>query len=139
MLATFQAELAGQGGVAAVVVPPLAAGVPHVSGLGEPVGGLVQQGAEHIDRAALQAFAADQDLVAVGTVDLPAVGGEVAQIQPLALAARGDDQDRLGDLGVAATDALPGVLQGGDQQAGRPVRGAGVGGWLIHEGLALLV
>jgi hypothetical protein len=52
--------------------------------LGEAVGGLVQQRAEHVDRAALQAFAADQDLVAVGAVDVPAVGGEVAQIQPLA-------------------------------------------------------
>jgi hypothetical protein len=124
----LQAELVGEGGVAAVVVATLAAGVLDVSGLGEAVGGLVQQGAEHIDRAALEAFAADQDLVAVGAVDLPAVGGEVAQIQTLALGAGGDDQHRLGHLRVAATDALPGVLQGRDQQAGRPVRRGGVGG-----------
>jgi hypothetical protein len=40
----------------------------------------VQQGAQHLQRVALEAFAADQDLVAVGALDLPAVGGEVAQI-----------------------------------------------------------
>jgi hypothetical protein len=121
------------------VVAALAAGVLDVSGLGEAVGGLVQQGAEHVDGAALEAFAADQDLVVVAAVDLPAVGGEVAQVEPLAFGPGGDDQHRLGHLGVAATDALPGVLQGRDQQAGRPVRGGGVGGWLIHQGLALLV
>jgi hypothetical protein len=48
--------------------------------LSEAVGGLVQQGAQHLDGAALEAFAADQDFVAVGAVDLPAVGGEVAQV-----------------------------------------------------------
>jgi hypothetical protein len=36
----------------------------------------VQERAEHVDRAALQAFAADQDLVAVGAVDVPAVGAK---------------------------------------------------------------
>jgi hypothetical protein len=35
-----------------------------------------QQGAEHVKRAALEAFAADQDLVAVGAGDLPAVGAK---------------------------------------------------------------
>jgi hypothetical protein len=72
--------------------------------------------------------------VPIGAVDLPAVGGEVAEIQPLPLGAGGDHQDRLGDLGVAAADGLPGVLQGGDQQAGRPVGGGGVVGWLVHRG-----
>jgi hypothetical protein len=57
----------------------LAAGVGDATGLGQAVGGLVQQGAEHVDRAALEAFAADQDLVTVGAVDLPAVGGEMAE------------------------------------------------------------
>ena len=96
------------------VVAALAAGVLDVSGLGEAVGGLVQQGAQHLQRAALEAFAADQDLVAVGAVDLPAVGGEVAQIQALALGAGGDHQDRLGHLGVTGADGLPGVFQGGE-------------------------
>jgi hypothetical protein len=32
----------------------------------------------------LAAFAADQDLVAVGAGDLPAVGGDVAEVEPLA-------------------------------------------------------
>jgi hypothetical protein len=46
------------------------------------VGGLVQQGAEHLNRAALEAFAADQHLGPVsrlvGVGELPPPGGEVA-------------------------------------------------------------
>jgi hypothetical protein len=34
--------------------------------LGDAVGGLVQQGAEHINRAAMETFAADQHLRPVG-------------------------------------------------------------------------
>jgi hypothetical protein len=71
----------------------------------------------------VEAFAADQDLVAVGPLDLPAVGGEVAEVDPLALTAGGDHQYRLRHVGVAPADGLPGVLQDGDQQAARPVRG----------------
>ena len=66
------------------VVAALAAGVLHASGLGEAVGGLMQQGAEHVGGAALEAFAADQHLVAVSAIDLPAVGGEVTQVELLA-------------------------------------------------------
>jgi hypothetical protein len=40
----------------------LAAGVADRAGMGEAVGGLVQQGAEDVDRAALKAFPADQYL-----------------------------------------------------------------------------
>jgi hypothetical protein len=52
--------------------------------MGQAVGGLVQQGAEHIGGAALQAFAADQDLGPVGGLvgELPAGGGEVTEIEP---------------------------------------------------------
>jgi hypothetical protein len=50
--------------------------------LGQAVGGLVQQRAQHIDLAAVEAFAADQDLVAVGAGDLPAVRSEVTQLLP---------------------------------------------------------
>ena len=106
---------------------------------GEAVGGLVQQGPEHVDRAAVEAFAADQDLVTVGAVDLPAVGGEVAQIQPLAFGAGGDDQDRVGHLGVAGADGLPDVFQGGDQQTRCAVRRGGVVGWLVHQGSRFLM
>jgi hypothetical protein len=49
--------------------------------MGEAVGGLVQQGAEDVDRATLEAFAADQDLGPVG--ELPAAGGEVARLSRL--------------------------------------------------------
>jgi hypothetical protein len=93
----------------------------------------MQQGAEYVDGAALEAFAADQDLVAVGALDLPAVGGEVAQIQPLALGAGGDHQHGFWYVGVAVADGVPGVLQGGDQQAGRPVRMGGGVDWLLHQ------
>jgi hypothetical protein len=58
----LRAELGGDGGVAAVVVAALAAGVAELAGMSEAVGSLVQWGAEHVDRAALQAFAADQHL-----------------------------------------------------------------------------
>ena len=44
------------------VVAALAAGVADLAGMGEAVGGLVEQGAEDVDRAALEAFAADQHL-----------------------------------------------------------------------------
>ena len=61
------------------VVAALAASVLNAAGLGEAMGGFVQEGAEHVDGAALEAFAADQDLVTVGAADLPAVGGEMAE------------------------------------------------------------
>jgi hypothetical protein len=68
------------------VVAALAAGVADLAGIREAVGGLVQQGAEDVDRAALEAFAADQDLSPVGrgvrAGELPAAGGEAAQVQP---------------------------------------------------------
>jgi len=62
------------------VVPALAAGVLHAAGAREAVGGLMQQRAQHLQRASLEAFAADQDLMTVGAVDLPAVGGEVSSV-----------------------------------------------------------
>ena len=53
----------------------------------------MQQGAEHVDGAALEAFAADQHLSPIGRLvgELPTAGGEVAQVQPPAagVAARG--------------------------------------------------
>ena len=133
--AAIQAELAGQGGVAAVVVAAASAGVLHRTGLRQAVGGLVQQRAQHLQGAALEAFAADQALVAVGPIDLPAVGREMAEIQPLALGAGGDHQHRLRHVRVAGADGLPGVFQGGDQEAGR-LRGRGGVGCLVHQGLA---
>jgi hypothetical protein len=78
--------------------------------LGEAVGGLVQERAEHLQRTALEAFAADQDLVAVGALDLPAVGGEVAPVEPLTFGAGGDHEHGLRNVRVAAADGLPGVL-----------------------------
>jgi hypothetical protein len=65
------------------VVAPLAAGVGDASGLGEAVGGLVQQRPKHFQGTALEAFAADQDLMAVAAVDLPAVGAKWPQLSRL--------------------------------------------------------
>jgi hypothetical protein len=84
------------------------------------VGGLVQQGAEDVDGAALEAFAADQDLGpvggGVGAGELPAAGGEVAQVEPPAagVAAGGDHDHDLRDVGMPGADGRPGVFQGGD-------------------------
>jgi hypothetical protein len=55
------------------------------------VGGLVQQRPQHLGGAALETFAADQHLVMVGAIDLPAVGSEMAEVEPLALTSGGDD------------------------------------------------
>jgi hypothetical protein len=109
------------------VVAALAAGVADLADMGEAVGGLMQKGAEHVDRAALEAFATDQHLGPVGELvgagELPAGGGEVTEIQPPApgVAAGGDHDHDLGDVGVVAADAGPGVFQGGDQAAGGTV------------------
>ena len=61
------------------VVAAQAAGVLNAPAAGEAVGGLMQQGAEHVGGAALEAFAADQHLGSVGWLvgELPAAGGEV--------------------------------------------------------------
>jgi hypothetical protein len=83
----------------------------------------MQQGAEHVDRAALEAFAADQHFGPFGGLiraELPAPCGEVTQIQPPApgVAAGGNHDHDLGDVGVVGADGGPGVFQGGDQAAG---------------------
>jgi hypothetical protein len=121
------------------VVAATAAGVLHSSGLGEAVGGLVQQRPKHFQGAAVEAFAADQDLVPVGAVDLPAVGGEVAEVEPLAFCAGGDHQHRVRHVGVVLTDGLPGMFQGGDQQAGGPVLAGTVVGFGLHQRRSWLV
>jgi hypothetical protein len=115
--------------VTLAVVAATAAGVLDAAGLGDAVGGLVQQRPQDLGGAALEAFAADQDLVAVGACDLPAVGGEVAPVEPLAFAAGGDHQDGVGDVGVAGADGAPGVFQAGEQQAGGSVWVGGVVGF----------
>jgi hypothetical protein len=85
----------------------------------------MQQGAEDIDRAALEAFAADQHLGPVAGLvgELPAAGGEVAEVEPPAarVAARGDHDHDLGNVGVVAADGRPGVFQGCNQAAGSGV------------------
>ena len=45
----------------------VAAGVADLAGMGE----LMQQGAQHVDRAAVEGFAADQDLGPAGPLGVP--------------------------------------------------------------------
>src|SRR5207247_6106872 len=96
----LEVDLAGEGGVALVVPAALPAGVLDLAGVGQAVGGLVQQGVEHVGGAAAQPLAGDQDLVAVGLVgvDVPAAGGEVAQLDqaPSLLGAGAEDDHCLG-------------------------------------------
>jgi hypothetical protein len=96
------------------VVAALAAGVLDASGVGEAVGGLVQQRPQHFGGAAGEAFGADQNFMVAGAVDLPAPGGEVAQGQALGIAAGGDDHHRLRDVGVVGADGGPGAFERGD-------------------------
>jgi hypothetical protein len=65
------------------VVAAAAAGGLHLAGTCEAVGGLVQQRPQHFQGAALEAFAADQDLMAVGALDVPAVGREGPRLSRL--------------------------------------------------------
>ena len=46
----------GQGGITAVADAALVAGVAHLAGIGDAVGGLVQQDAQHVGGTARQAF-----------------------------------------------------------------------------------
>jgi hypothetical protein len=117
-LGHLQTQLAGQGGIAAVVVAAAAAGVLDAPGVGQPMGGLVQQRGHDLTGPPGQALPADQDLRVLAAGVLPAPGGEVAPLQAAAAAAGGDHQHGLGDLGMAGADGRPGVLQGSHQGAG---------------------
>src|SRR5574341_157407 len=95
-----QAQLAGQGGVAAVVVAALAAGVLHSAGGRQAVGSLVQQRAQHLDRPGGQALPAHEQLGPLGAGHRPAPLREVAKGQLTAAAdtAGGHRHDHLGHL-----------------------------------------
>jgi hypothetical protein len=81
------------------------------------VGGLVQQGAQHVDGAALETFPADQHLgpVAggVGAGELPAAGGEVPEVQSPAagVTTGGDHNHDLRDIGMVGANGRPGVFR----------------------------
>ena len=79
-LGYLEAHLGGEVPEAGVVVAALAAGVLHLAGAGEPVRGLVQQGAQDVAGAAGEAFAGDEHLgQLLGLAALPAGGGEVPE------------------------------------------------------------
>src|SRR5215469_9144538 len=129
------AELFGVGFEFAVVVAALAAGVVDAACGGQGVGGFVEHGGQDGVGAAAEPFAADHDFGALFACDVPPAGGVVAQAGLFAFGAAGDDDDDLGDFGVAAADLQPDVLQDLEDSAGclraivagRPVSGAGAG------------
>jgi hypothetical protein len=57
-------------------------------------------------------------------VEVPAAGGEVAQLDQAAagLGAGAEDDHRLGHVGVVLADGGPGAFQRGDDRAGRHLR-----------------
>src|SRR6185369_7964008 len=69
-----QAELLGAGLVLLVVVAALAGGVLDVPGVGQGVGGFVQQRAEDVLGGAAQSFTADHDFGVLLAVDVPPAG-----------------------------------------------------------------
>src|SRR6266536_3552647 len=81
-----QAQVAGEGGVAAIVVAALAAGVLDAAGGGQAVGGLVQQCAQDLDRAGGQALPTHEQLGPLSGGHRPASLGEVAELQLTAAA-----------------------------------------------------
>ena len=126
-----QAELLGEGLEVLVVVAALAGGVLDAAGVGQGVGGLVQQGAQDLIRGAAQSFAADHDLGVLLAVDVPPAGGVVAPAGMLAVGAAGDDDDGRGDVRVPAADLQPDIFQHLQDRAGSlesaAVRGPGTG------------
>ena len=142
-LVASQAEFAGQGGEAAVVPAALSGGVLDVADVGQGVGGLVQQGGEHLGGGAAQSFAGDEHFGQAGVAVLPAKRGEVPVLEFGRLGgggAGGDDDDRGRQLRVAGADGGPGRFQRADECGGgegvvltrtchawgaRPVAGAG--------------
>ncbi len=130
-----EAELAGEGGVAAVVVAALAAGVADLASMREAVGGLVQQGAEHVDRAEVLVTGEGLQRGPVGGLvgELPAASAKAPRFSRrlrgfLPEATHADDR---GDVGVVNADGGPSVFQDSDQttssgainQMRRPWRG----------------
>ena len=114
-----------------VVVAALAGGVLDAAGVGQGVGGFVQESAEDLSRAAAQSFAADHDLGALFACDVPAAGGVVTEPGLLAVGSAGDDDDGRGYFRVPAADFQPGVFQDLQDPAGGlravAVRGAVAG------------
>jgi hypothetical protein len=129
----LQAEFAGQGSEAAVVPAALAAGVLDAAGVGQAMGGLVQQGGQHRPGAALEALTGDQHLGTVGVGHLPARGGEVPPLEQATagLAASPQDDHHLGHVGMVSADRGPCALQRGDHGAGGCLR-AWRGGLSVH-------
>ena len=101
-----------------VVVAALAGGVLDAAGVGQGVGGFVQQGAEDLGWGAAQSFAADHDLGVLLACDVPPAGGVVSPAGVLAVGAAGDDDDHRGDFRVPAADFQPGVFQDLQDRAG---------------------
>ena len=113
-----QAELLGAGLEVLVVVAALAGGVLDAAGVGQGVGGLVQDDGQDLGRGEAEGFAADHDFGALVVADVPAAGGVVSPAGLAGFGAAGRDDDHGGDLAVPGADVLPGVFQDLDR-AGR--------------------
>ena len=89
---------------------------------------LVEEHLEHLLRFEVQRLAGEQHLAADLAVGDPAAAPPVAELhEPTALDTGAEDDDDLGELGVAAADVGPGRLAGDDELAGgRSGRGLGV-------------
>src|SRR5947207_10835268 len=101
-----------------VVVAARAGGVLDAAGVGQGVGGFVQQGAEDVLGGAAQSFAADHDFGVLLPVDVPPAGGVVAPAGVLTVGAAGDDDDGRGDVRVPAADFQPGLFEDLQDRAG---------------------
>ena len=119
-----ESDFLGDALVARVVVAPLAAGVLDAADRRDRVSALVQEGRQDVAWAALQAFAADQDLVDVGALfgacELPALGREVAEDQAAASPARAlaEDERRWRQVGMGVGDRAPRALKRSDELRG---------------------
>ena len=113
-----QADFFGAGLEVRVVVAALAGGVLDAAGVGQGVGGFVQEGGEDLACGAAQSFAADHDLGELLACDVPPAGGVVAPAGVLAVGAAGDDDHHRGDFGVPAADFQPDVFQDLQDRAG---------------------
>ena len=113
-----QAEFFGVGLEVLVVVAALAGGVLDAAGVGQGVGGFVQDDGQDLGGGEAEPFAADHDFGAFVGCDVPAAGGEVAPAGLAGFGAAGHDDDHGGDL-----------AGGGGGWPARSLRGPGPAGW----------
>ena len=113
-----QAELLGEGLVVLVVVAALAGGVLDAAGVGQGVGGLVQQRAEDLFRVRRSPSPLMMTSAYCCPLTFHRPGAWVAPAGVLAVGAAGDDDDGRGDVRVPAADFQPGLFEDLQDRAG---------------------